>query len=58
MNEMLDNTRYSLEERLDMAKELLMMKEKQIAKLMDQMDHLRTAHSWDLDQNSIHRMGL
>lgn len=56
--DILDDVKFSIEERLQMAKELLAIKDTQIKKLEDNLDKLRTEHSWTIDQNGYHRMGL
>ena len=58
MNDILDDSSYPVEERLEMAKELLKMKETQLAQLQHKYDQSKSDRSWEQDQNSIHRMGL
>lgn len=58
MNEILKDLSYSLEERYAMALEVIMLKDKQIEKLNNDYESLRTCRDWNNDQNSIHRMGL
>jgi hypothetical protein len=58
MNDILDNESYPIEERLEMAKELLAMKDKQIHRLEARLDVEKTTRDWIQDQSSIHRMGL
>jgi hypothetical protein len=57
MNEILDNAAYSVEERLEIAKEIIKLKQTQIDQLTKKLDDAHTTHSWEQDQNSIHRMG-
>jgi NAD+--asparagine ADP-ribosyltransferase len=57
MNEILDNAAYSVEERLEIAKEIIKLKQTQIDQLTKKLDDAHTAHGWEQDQNSIHRMG-
>jgi cytochrome c553 len=58
MNELLKDSSYSLEERYAMALEVIMLKDKQIEKLNNDYESLKTSIGWEQDQNSIHRMGL
>jgi hypothetical protein len=58
MNEILNNKEYSIEERLEMALEVIKLKDKQIEKLNNDYESLKTSIGWGQDQNSIHRMGL
>ena len=57
MNELLDDTSYSLEERLEMAKVLMAMQDKCIDNLTKKLDKLSGGRGWSDDQRSIHRMG-
>jgi hypothetical protein len=58
MNEIFKDSSYSLEERYAMALEVIMLKDKQIEKLNNDYESLRTCRDWNNDQKSIHRMGL
>lgn len=58
MNKILDDSKYSVEERLEMAKELLKIKDQQLAELKQKYEKLQSDHSWERDQNSYQRMGL
>jgi hypothetical protein len=58
MNEILKDSSYSLEERLAMALEVIKLKDKQIEKLNNDYESLKTSIGWGQDQNSNHRMGL
>jgi hypothetical protein len=58
MNEILKDSSYSVEERLEIALEIIKLKDKQIEKLNNDYESLKTSIGWEQDQNSIHRMGL
>ena len=58
MNDILDNESYSIEERFEMAKELLSIKDQQIQRLLAQLDNEKSTRDWIQDQSSNHRMGL
>ena len=58
MNDILDNESYPFEERLEMAKELLAMKDKQIQRLEAQLDNEKSTREWVQDQTNYKRMGL
>lgn len=58
MNEILDDEKYSVEERLEMVKELLKIKDQQLVELKQKYEKLQSDHSWQRDQQSNHRMGL
>lgn len=58
MNDILDNESYPVEERLEMAKELLAMKDKQIQRLEAQLDNEKSTREWVQDQTNYKRMGL
>ena len=58
MNPILNDESYSVEERLEMAKELLRMHVKHIDKLVAQADEIRTRLAWIEDQAGDKRMGL
>ena len=58
MNEIINNTAYSVDERLEMAKEIIKMQQTQIDQLTKKWDDLNNEQSWDDDQHSSHRMGL
>lgn len=58
MNDMLDNDAYPVEERLAMAKELLLMKDRQIQQLLSQLDDEKSTRDWIQDQSGNQRMGL
>jgi len=54
----LNNESYSAEERLEMAKLMLAMKNKQIHRLISQLKKEKFEQEWTRDQSSEHRMGL
>lgn len=58
MYALLDNTEYSVEERLEMAKIIITSQQSEIDKLTKKLDDLNNAQSWDDDQHSSYRMGL
>jgi hypothetical protein len=58
MNSILDNESFQVEERLEMAKILLSMKDKEIAKLKERLSKVECDHDWIIDQAGYHRMGL
>lgn len=58
MNKILDDTSYPIEERLEMAKILLELKDCQIQKLATRLDKEKSYRGWVEDQSIEHRMGL
>jgi hypothetical protein len=58
MNSILDNESCPVEERLEMAKIMLELKDKQIQRLKDQVDKEISTRKWIQDQSGNHRMGL
>ena len=58
MNPILDDESYSVEDRLEMAKEMLKLKDMQINQLEYALDKFESAESWKMDQAGYKRMGL
>ncbi len=58
MNNILDNQSYPVEERLEMAKVLLEMKDREIQRLTSRLDQEKSTREWIQDQASDKRMGL
>ena len=58
MNDILDNKSYSVSERLEMAKILLEMKDKEIQQLTARLDKEKITRGWCEEQAGVHRMGL
>lgn len=58
MNDILDNESYPVEERLEMAKVMLEMKDKEIRRLTSRLDQEKSTREWIQDQTSDKRMGL
>lgn len=58
MNKILDNEAFPVEERLEMAKVLLEMKDKEIQQLKMVIDQTKSYRDWAVDQASNQRMGL
>ena len=58
MNDILDNESYPVEERLEMAKVLLEMKDREIQRLTSQLNQEKSTLEWIQDQASDKRMGL
>ena len=58
MNNILDNESYPVEERLEMAKVLLEMKNREIQRLTSRLDQEKSTREWIQDQSSDKRMGL
>ena len=58
MTDILDNESYPVEERLEMAKVLLEMKDREIQRLTSRMDQEKSTREWIQDQASNKRMGL
>jgi hypothetical protein len=58
MNKILDNEAFPVEERLEMAKVLLEMKDKEIQQLKMVIDQTKSDRDWAVDQASNQRMGL
>jgi hypothetical protein len=58
MNDILDNQSYPVEERLEMAKVLLEMKDREIQRLTSQLYQEKSTREWIQDQSSVNRMGL
>jgi|TARA_R110000782_G_scaffold13413_7_gene39575 hypothetical protein len=57
MNDILDSELYPIEEKLEIAKILLAMKDQQLQKLTAQLHAVQSNHAWIQDQSSNHRMG-
>ena len=57
MNNILDDTAFPLEERLEMAKVLLEMKDKEIQRLKAAVNNEKSIRDWIVDQSTDHRMG-
>lgn len=58
MTAILDNGSYPVEERLEMAKVLLEMKDKEIQRLILRLNQEKSTREWIQDQASDKRMGL
>ena len=58
MNNILDNESYPVEERLEMAKVLLEMKDREIQRLTSRLNQEKSTREWIQDQASDKRMGL
>jgi hypothetical protein len=58
MNDILDNESYPVGERLEMAKVLLEMKDREIQRLTSQLNREKSTRAWIQDQASDKRMGL
>jgi len=58
MTDILDNESYPVEERLEMAKVLLEMKDREIQRLTSRLDQEKSTREWIQDQASDKRMGL
>lgn len=58
MNTILDDESYPVEERLEMAKVLLEMKDKEIYQLKMAIDQTKSTLDWIEDQSGNKRMGL
>jgi len=58
MNDILDNDSYPVEERLEMAKVMLEMKDREIQRLTSRLDQEKSTREWAQDQASDKRMGL
>jgi hypothetical protein len=58
MNNILDDQSYSVEERLEMAKVMLEMKDREIQRLVSRLNQEKSTRDWIQDQASIQRMGL
>jgi hypothetical protein len=58
MNDILDNESFPVEERLEMAKVLLEMKDRKIQQLTLQLNQEKSTLAWIQDQASGNRMGL
>ena len=58
MNKILDNEEFPVEERLEMAKVLLEMKDREIQQLLAVMYNVKSDRDWAVDQASDKRMGL
>ena len=58
MNTILDDESYPVEERLEMAKVLLEMKDKEIQHLKMVIDQTKSTLDWIEDQSGNKRMGL
>jgi hypothetical protein len=58
VNNILDNESYPVEERLEMAKVLLEMKNREIQRLTSRLDQEKSTREWIQDQSSDKRMGL
>jgi hypothetical protein len=58
MNDILDNESFPVEERLEMAKVLLEIKDRKIQQLTLQLNQEKSTLAWIQDQASGNRMGL
>ena len=58
MNNILDNESYPVGERLEMAKVLLEMKDKEIQRFTSRMNQEKSTREWIQDQAGSKRMGL
>jgi hypothetical protein len=58
MNPIVEDETYSIDERLEAAKILLSMKDKEIAKLKERLSKVECDRDWTIDQAGYHRMGL
>jgi hypothetical protein len=58
MNPILEDESCPVEERLEMAKILLSMKDKEIAKLKERLSKVECDRDWAIDQAGYNRMGL
>ena len=58
MNDILNNESYSVEERLEMAKVMIEMKDREIQRITARLDHEKSTRDWIQDQSGDKRMGL